>query len=327
MRKLFHLYISYLRFALLGMALFVAVLYPSAKFFFGGLKEANMTFGSFDLEALVRAMSISAGVSLVGGAIGYFVMRKRGDWSRWRPVLTMGAIGIAVLSATVFYYAWPSLIEVPKLDNLSRDQAEELLNSRGLVPEPRLQYAGGVEPGRVIANSQDPVAGLKVKSGYPVHFAVSIKEDQLSTVGTSPDTLTLSLGDPRAGQKAECVRGGDGLYRLSASGASSGLSGGKYGLLLWIRPINPPSDTPGWFLQRPPGNGISKVAADGSWIGTAQIGNAQWPPQEGNTIELAVTIAELDTIKNLMGEQGVVVRPQPVGVKTVTAPNVVLTLR
>src|SRR5829696_1233499 len=200
MKILLNLYSSYLQFALLGMALFVAFLYLFAKLSGSGLKEANMYFGSFDLEALVRAMSISAGVSLVGGSIGYFVMRKRGEWSRWKPVVTMGAIGIALLSATIIYYAWPSLIEVPTLGDLSRDQAEELLKSRGLVPEQRLQYAGGVEPGRVIANSQDPVAGLKVKSGSYVHFAVSVKEEQLSTVGTSPDTLTLSLGDPRAGQ-------------------------------------------------------------------------------------------------------------------------------
>jgi hypothetical protein len=313
MKKLLNLYISYLQFALIGIVVFVALLYPLADWL-GilsgiGIKEASMNVGSIDLEALVRAMSISAGVSLLAGSIGYFIMRTRAEWSRWKPVLMMGAIGIALLSATVIYYAWPSLIEVPKLEGKSRDQAEELLKSLGLVPDSRLQYASGVEPGRVIPNSQEPVAGLRVKSGSYVHFAVSVKEEQLSTIGTSPDTLSLSLAEPRPGQKAQCVRGGDSLYRLSAQGTSVGLSSGKYGLLLWVRPINPPSDTPGWFLQRPPGNGISKVEPNGSWVGTAQIGNAQWPPQEGNTINLAVTIADWDTIKNLMGEQGVVIRP------------------
>ena len=58
----------------------------------------------------------------------------------------------------------------------------------------------------------------------------------------------------------------------------------------------------------------------------AQIGNAQWPPHEGDVLDMAVTIADDDTVNQLMTEAGVVVRDQPVGVKSDTASNVVITL-
>jgi hypothetical protein len=326
-KRFLNLYRSYLHAALIGTAAFVALLYPLAVLFNSRLEEANMNLGAVDLEALVRAISISAGVSLVGGATGYFVTKRRKEWNRWKSVVVMGAAGLALLSATLMYYAWPSLINVPILDDMSRDQAEELLRSKGLVPESRFQYVSGVEPGRVIPRSQDPVAGLPVKFGSYVRFAVSIREEQLSVIGKSTDTLSLSLSEPRAGDKVRCSRGGDEVYRFSASGGSAGIAAGRYGLLLWLRPVNPPSDVPGWYLQRPPANGILKVEADGTWLGTAQVGNAQWPPQEGDIIDLAVTIADDDAIKNLMAEPGVIVKPQPVGVKTATAPSVSVTLK
>jgi len=91
--------------------------------------------------------------------------------------------------------------------------------------------------------------------------------------------------------------------------------------------VNPPADRVGWYLQRPPVNGIPGVEADGSWSGVAQIGSAQYPPHEGNTVDLAVTIADNGEINKLMAEQGVVVRNQPAGVKSAMASGVILTLK
>lgn len=153
-----------------------------------------------------------------------------------------------------------------------------------------------------------------------------------STKGTWEDPppgakKQVSLSQPKAEEKVLCDRHADGVYRFSASGTSSGLSKQRHGLLLWVRPVRPPSETPGWYLQRPPVNGISEVGADGSWVGMAQIGNVQWPPHEGDLLDFAVTIADSDTINKLMTAPGVVVRSQPVGEKVSTALRVVVTLK
>jgi hypothetical protein len=285
-----------------------------------------MDTGSLDSEALIRAASTGLGVGLTVGAIGYFVMRTHKDWVRKWPVLIMGMVGVAIIIATVTYYAWPSLISVPSLDGFSQAQAEDLLTKTRLVPEARPQYAAGVDAGHVIPQSQNPSPGLLVRSGTVVSFAVAERGETRPIIASSPVTISVSLFQPKAGEKITSSRGADGIYRLSVSGASSALSD-KYGLLLWVRPVNPPADRIGWYLQRPPVNGIAGVEADGSWTGVAQIGNAQYPPHEGNTVDLAVTIADNDEINKLMSEQGVVVRNQPVGVKSATASGVILILK
>ncbi|MEW6574278.1 MAG: hypothetical protein AB1374_11665 [Bacillota bacterium] len=36
--------------------------------------------------------------------------------------------------------------------------------------------------------------------------------------------------------------------------------------------------------------GIQAIEADGSWEGLAQIGNAQWPPHEGDLVDVAASL-------------------------------------
>jgi hypothetical protein len=78
-------------------------------------------------------------------------------------------------------------------------------------------------------------------------------------------------------------------------------------------------------LQRLPSNGIPGIRPDGSWTGVAQIGNAQYPPHEGDTVDFAVTIAEKREIDKLFAELGVVVLNQPMGGKSATVSSVTLT--
>lgn len=222
------------------------------------------------------------------------------------------------------------LVEVPDLGNLSRAEAENQLMEGRLVPEARPQYAPGVSANRVIRDSQDPQARLSVQPGTRVSFGVNMQERPTqiapkTDLEIAPKTdLAVSL---EAQDKVMCSRGGDNIYRCSIRGTSSGLSVGGYGLLLWVKPVRPPSDTPGWYLQRPPTNGIDGVPSNGSWNGVAQLGNSQWPPHEGDLIDVAVSIADNDTINKLMAESGVVIRNQPVGVKVDAAQGLVVTLR
>ncbi len=90
--------------------------------------------------------------------------------------------------------------------------------------------------------------------------------------------------------------------------------------------MNPPADAPGWYLQRPPANGIHRIEPDGSWSGTAQVGNAQSPPHEGDKVDLTVSAADRETIEKLMSEQGVLTKDQPVGNKTDTAQGITVML-
>lgn len=286
-----------------------------------------MSAGTFDLEGLLRAVAIGLGVGLIGGTIGFFVMRQRAEWTRWKPVLIMGTVGVILLLAVVLYYAWPSLVTVPSLDGLSQAEAEQLLVKHSLIPEGRPQYTLEVEAGRVVPHSQSPNYGLPVRPGTIVSFAISVREDRSDGKTSPPSALAVTLFQPKGGEKVLCSRGGDNIYRLSVKGTSSGLSAGRYGLLLWLRPVKPPSDTPGWYLQRPPANGVNRIEGDGSWIGAAQVGNAQYPPREGDVFDLAVSLADNETINKLMAEPGVVLRNQPVGVKSDTALGVVATLR
>lgn len=219
------------------------------------------------------------------------------------------------------------LVEVPDLANLSRAEAENKLVEIGLVPEARPQYVTGVNADRVVPNSQNPPAKLPVQPGALVSFAINVRDERPQVIVTPSVSLAVSLSQPKAGGKILCSRGGDSIYRLSVKGTSSGLSAGEYGLLLWLKPVRPPSDTSGWYLQRPPGNGVDRIEADGTWIGVAQLGSSQWPPHEGDVFDLAVSVADNDTINKLMAESGVVIRNQPVGVKSDTALGVVATLK
>jgi hypothetical protein len=91
--------------------------------------------------------------------------------------------------------------------------------------------------------------------------------------------------------------------------------------------VNPPSETPGWYLQRPPVSGITRVESEGSWTGLAQLGNAQYPPHDGDLVDVAVSAAQDSVAKELMRSPGVVVEDQPIGIETKTATNVIVKLR
>ncbi|HSE16512.1 MAG TPA: PASTA domain-containing protein [Pyrinomonadaceae bacterium] len=282
-----------------------------------------MESGNFDFIAIISAV----GVSLVVGGILYFVTNKRAEWKKARAVLITGSVGIGLLAGIIAYLMWPSLISVPNLDGLSQAEAEDTLRSYHLVPQPRPQYAQTADAGRVIARSQNPAAGLAVRAGAVVSFAVGERGEPAPDNNPNSSNMDVSFSKPRAGEKISCRIGADGIGRITVEGTSSGVSNATHGLLLWIRPINPPADQIGWYLQRPPSNGIPEIGPDGSWTGVAQIGNAQYPPHEGDTIGVTVTIAEKGVIDKMRAELGVTVRNQPVGVKSATLSPVTLTLK
>jgi hypothetical protein len=281
----------------------------------------------FDLIGLARAFVVSLGAGLIARAIASFIVEHG---PRKRVVTLAIAGGVLVLTVTLSAL-WPSLVTVPRLDGLSRAEAENLLANDSLTPDPKPQHASGVQAGRVVPNSQNPKPGLRVRRGEVVSFGVAEPPAELSPSqlgSTVPSqAATVSLFEPRGRGSVRCIRAADGIYRFSVRGTSTGLGTGAFSLLLWVRPVNPPAEDPRWYLQRPPVNGIRTIEADGSWEGLAQIGNAQWPPHEGDVLDVAVSVAGRDVAEQLMAETGVVLRDQPVGVHSVRASSVVVTMR
>ena len=282
---------------------------------------------SFDVEALVRAGLIGIGCGCLTGMIGYFVTRS--DWPRRVPALIMGGCGVGLLAGVAMYYAMPRRSTIPGCANLSQTEAEDLLIKHKLIPSARPQYAQGVPAGRVIPQSQSPAPGLLVANESVITFGVSqqsmAEQSPPSQALSPPGGSDLQLFEPKDRGMLKCSRGVGGITRCSVSGITGDKSGAR--LLLWLQPVDPPSETPGWYLQRPPMNGIKRIENDGNWNGTVQIGDAQYPANEGNQVDVAVSILDSDEAKRLLSELGVVVRDQPQGTKVRTASRVVVTFK
>ncbi|HEY6769183.1 MAG TPA: hypothetical protein VI386_30940 [Candidatus Sulfotelmatobacter sp.] len=281
-----------------------------------------MSPSNFDFEALIRAFALSLAGGFTVGAIGYFVMRARSDWTQRKPVLIMGVMGLMLFLVVGVYYAWPNLVEVPELGGYAQAEAEDILAKRHLTAESRPQWANDLAPGRVVPHSQSPVRGLLVRPGTTVSFGVAVSPEGSPVEGVAGSAPAVSFFEPKPGTTVAFVRSGDGLYRCSARGTSSGFRTG-FQLLLWLRPVEPPSDQFGaWYLQRS-GNGVS-VEPDGTWAGIAQLGNSQYPPQDGYKIDLAISVADQATASTLLGQSGVVIRDHPIGLQSAVVSNLIV---
>jgi hypothetical protein len=60
-------------------------------------------------------------------------------------------------------------------------------------------------------------------------------------------------------------------------------------------------------------NGVHTIENDGKWEGVIQIGNVEYPPHEGDIVEIAVSIVNSDEAHKLLSADGVVVRGGPAG--------------
>ncbi len=208
-----------------------------------------------------------------------------------------------------------------------KQKAEDLLAKHRLLAESRPQPAG--QPGRVVPYSQNPQQGLEVRPGTVVTFGVGVSQQAApatSGQGTSSPPASVAFFAPRSGQRVTFTRGGDGLYRCSVKGSVSAMGNGVR-LLLWVKPVEPPSDRYGmWYLQRS-GNGVTSIPGDGTWEGVAQLGNSQYPPKQGYTFDLAVSIVDDATAGQLLADSSEETRDHPVGLQAVVASNLIVKLK
>lgn len=246
----------------------------------------------------VETMILSLGTGLVILAIGLIIPKMP------KSIAVLLALGFGMLA----FVLWPRaiLIEVPDLANLSSDEAEVLLSSRDLEAKPQPQEARNTRPHYVIPSSQNPLPGTKVKRGTIVRFSVS-NPTSVELGGTESGRVvtgvSVSIFSPGDGDTVTPRRGADNIFRFDVEGTMDAVDSAEVSLLLWLQPIDPPSDQPGWYLQRLPANGIKSISG-GSWRGVCQIGNFQWPPHDGDIVDVAVTLVASEEALRLQARQG-----------------------
>lgn len=152
----------------------------------------------------------------------------------------------------------------------------------------------------IVMKYPNPLKGDKVAISSPIPRPV-------------PSSVFVKIAKPQRDDSLEIELYPDGIHRGVVLGSFSGLSN-EHRLFLWIRPVKPRSETFGWYLQRPPGNGIDHLNADGTWEGIAQIGNRDFPPQTGDLIDIGVTMVNSKTADDLLSQRGMVTRDRPLGV-------------
>jgi hypothetical protein len=240
---------------------------------------------------------VSLGAGLIVLAVGMMV--------KWipKPVAVLMALGIGLLA----FVLWPRavLVEVPDLAGMSGDEADLKLSSAKLVAAPQPQQAPDTPLEHVVPASQNPLPGTRVRRGTLVRYSVSTPtsvDQGRAHPGSSAPSGSVFIFSPKDGGVVVPKRGADNIFRFDVEGTVEGVDLTKSVLLLWVQPVEPPSDQPGWYLQRLP-NGIRSIAAT-NWRGVCQIGNQQWPPHAGNIVDVAASVVPGEEATRLLARQG-----------------------
>lgn len=249
------------------------------------------------MSPIIETLILSLGAGLVILALGIGIPKVP------RTVAVLVALGVGLITFVI----WPKavLVEVPDLSNLSRDEASIRLADAGLQEAAQPQESPHTRPHHVIAQSQNPLPGTKVKRDTVIRFSVntdtSVESGQTET-NIAESGVSVSVLAPAGGNHIMPARGADGIFRIDIEGTIVGASEDAT-LLLWLQPIDPPSDQPGWYLQRLPSNGIRSISGD-RWRGICQIGNQQWPPNNGDVVDVVATLVPTQEVLRLQARQG-----------------------
>jgi hypothetical protein len=80
-------------------------------------------------------------------------------------------------------------------------------------------------------------------------------------------------------------------YHFPVTGTATGVTKDMT-VFLWVKPVNPPGDADVWYLQHDPINHMNNQ--NGSLRGTGGIGNPQYPPHNGDTMNILITVVRND---------------------------------
>jgi hypothetical protein len=84
-------------------------------------------------------------------------------------------------------------------------------------------------------------------------------------------------------------------------------------VLLWVEPVSKRSQNRGYYIQRGQ-EGVTRQPHPGvpsTWEGSIQIGNAKYPPCQGDTFNIIATLAHANDAAQL--QNGPQTQPNPTG--------------
>ena len=153
------------------------------------------------------------------------------------------------------------------------------------------------------------------------HFALLLVLAPVAFGQAAPkqESRTVSFTQPRKDGQLECAPDPGAVFKCSVSGGTTAASQGQR-LLLWVRPVQPQSESEGWYLQRRP-NGVTDQSSS-SWKGVIQLGNRDYPPHDGDVIDVAISVVDAATADGLMRKPGVVIERDPIGMPGAKSENV-----
>lgn len=224
-----------------------------------------------------------------------------------RSILPLTIMGAAI-AAIVLYFVWPSNVVVPDLEGLSKEDAIDLLEQSNLVPQIDSQITMQVIPGNVIPDSQSPASGEKVSAKSKIKFTIGIAGEN-----------NIQFVAPLSGAEVKCEVLPSNIGRVYVS-ANINVYLNQVPLL-WVKGVNP--STPVWYLQQYP-FGLSKSPEKDFWSGHAQIGNPEYPPQDGSVFDFAITVVDKAKFEEITGNSGEISYSTPRGSSLKEVNNVVL---
>ena len=132
----------------------------------------------------------------------------------------------------------------------------------------------------------------------------STSPSSTSPSSTSPSSTSSPIPaitlDLKSGDVIICSSTGNGAT-CAINGTAQVPSGAQ--VLLWVKPVNPGSNIPGYYIQLSPlGVTQQPQAGASTWDGMIQIGDHDFPPCPGNTFNLIATLDDASTAATLIGQ-------------------------
>src|SRR5215469_1811044 len=138
------------------------------------------------------------------------------------------------------------------------------------------------------------------------------RSPSLSITSPPPSSPSPRITSPSSAASVSLVLhdGDEVICRSTANGAACQIQGQAWvkpgmTVLLWVQPETPPSQTPGYYIQRVT-NGVTQQPqprTQSPWTGVIQIGSAQYAPCNGDTFDIIATVVR--------GGEAEIVQSQP----------------
>lgn len=158
---------------------------------------------------------------------------------------------------------------------------------------------GGSTTTATVTATKTVAAGTPVTTTETVTTTKTVTTTRPPHPPRPPLRVTLALAD---GDAVVCTMTSNGAT-CPLHGTAKANSGME--VLLWVEPVHPSAPTfPDYYIQRGQGVGVTREpqpATTSPWEGALQIGNTQFPPCRGDTLNVIATLADANVAARLRG--------------------------